>query len=168
MERNTTYGPSCKCKSHKTYPINEKFGNKTENPHCKNEDYIQTNKHNRLTICTFYTSPQAKTWESTTYHKPPKVTINPLINQYIPTIKDNHMDTIIISNDQSLNKASTPCKEWSNFTSKATTLGHGQECFTNIHSIHSGLLQKPEFFFFSSFMPNKPIGLLLIRKWDSR
>ena len=44
MEHSTTYGPGCRRKSHNTNPINEKLGDKTENPHYKNQEYIQTNK----------------------------------------------------------------------------------------------------------------------------
>ena len=40
---------------------------------------------------------------------------------------------------------------WSSFTSNSIALGRGLGCSTNIHSIHSGQLWIPEFFFFFFF-----------------
>ena len=59
----------------------------------------------------------------------------------------NYWNLVIITS-LLLNIMSTPCKMWSNFTSNAIALGCGLGCSTNIHFIHSGLLQRPEFFFF--------------------
>ena len=78
MERSNTHGPSCRRKSHNTYPINENLRSKIKNPYYKNQEYIQTNKHTCCIICTFYTSPYVKTKESTTCHKPPNFAMNKL------------------------------------------------------------------------------------------
>ena len=50
-------------------------------------------------------------------------------------------------------------------TSNVIVLGRDEGCYTNTHSIHSGLLRRPEFLFFHANKDIKEVYALSLLQW---